>query len=68
MLIKKGIKVLKYEGNEYAQSVGIQGYGGEHIWVGNVCLPPATNIQKRGIEEDAARNEVEDILGSIPPH
>ena len=41
---KKGIKVLKYEGNEYAQSVGIQGYGGEHIWVGTVYLPPATNI------------------------
>ena len=31
-------------------------------------LPPATNLQTRGIDEEVARNEVEDILGNIPPH
>jgi hypothetical protein len=60
--------VLKYIGNEYAQGIGIQGYGGEHIWVGNVYLPPATNLTTRGIDEDSARSEIEDIVGSIPPH
>jgi hypothetical protein len=55
-------------GNEYAQGIGIQGYGGEIIWVGNVYLPPATNLQTRGINEEVARNDVEDIIGSIPPH
>jgi hypothetical protein len=60
--------VLKYVGNEYAQGIGIQGYGGEIIWVGNVYLPPATNLQTRGINEEVARNDVEDIIGSIPPH
>jgi Endonuclease-reverse transcriptase len=33
-----------------------------------VYLPPTTNLQTRGIDEDSARNEVEDILGHIPPH
>jgi hypothetical protein len=60
--------VLKYVGNEYAQGIGIQGYGGEIIWVGNVYLPPATNLHTRGINEEVARNDIEDIIGSIPPH
>jgi hypothetical protein len=60
--------VLRYEGNEYAQGIGLQGYGGENIWVGNVYLPPATNLLTRGIDEEMARNEIEDILGSIPPN
>jgi hypothetical protein len=42
--------------------------GGELIWVGNVYLPPITNLQTRGIEEEAARHEIEDIIGAIPPH
>ena len=60
--------MLIYVGNEYAQGIGIQGYGGEIIWVGNVYLPPATKLQTRGINEEVARNDVEDIIGSIPPH
>ena len=60
--------MLKYVGNEYAQGIGIQGYGGEIIWVGNVYLPPATNLQTRGINEEVTRNDIEDIIGSIPPH
>ena len=68
ILVKQGLKVLKYVGNEYAQGIDIQGHGGEHIWVGNVYLPPATNLQTRGIDEDSARTKIEDIIGSIPPH
>lgn len=68
MLVKKGVKVRRYVGNEYAQIVGIQGYGGELVWVGNVYLPPATNIQTRGIDDEVARNDIEDIFGNIPPH
>jgi len=60
--------VLKYVGNEYAQGVGIQGYGGELLWIGNVYLPPTTNLQTRGIYEEAARDDIEDVLGNIPPH
>ena len=48
--------------------MGIQGYGGELIWVGNVYLPPATNLQTRGIDEEAAKTDIEDIFGNIPPH
>jgi hypothetical protein len=48
--------------------VGIQGYGGEIIWIGNTYLPPATNLQTRGIAEGDARNDIEDIVGNIPPH
>jgi hypothetical protein len=38
------------------------------IWVGNVYMPPATNLQTRGISEDVAKNEIEDVIGTIPPH
>jgi hypothetical protein len=31
-------------------------------------LPPATNLQTRGITEEAATNATEDILGNIPTH
>jgi hypothetical protein len=41
MVIRKGIKIVKYESNEYAQSTCIQAPGGEKLWVGNVYLPPA---------------------------
>ena len=68
MLVKKGVKVRRYVGNEYAQIVGIQGYGGELIWVGNVYLPPATNIQTRGINDEVARNDIEDILHICVSH
>ena len=48
--------------------MGIQGYGGKLIWIGNIYLPPVTNLQTRGIDEEVARNNIEDILGNIPPH
>jgi len=68
IIIKMGIKVLKYVGNEYAQGLGIQGHGGELLWIGNVYMPPTTNLQTRGIDEEAARDDIEDVLGNIPPH
>jgi hypothetical protein len=40
MLIRKGIKVLKYIGNEYTQGICLQIQGGDRIWVGNIYLPP----------------------------
>jgi hypothetical protein len=40
MLIRKGIKVLKYLGNEYTQGICLQIQGGDRIWVGNIYLPP----------------------------
>jgi hypothetical protein len=48
LLVKQGLKVLKYVGNEYAQGVGIQTQGGETVWVGNVYLPPTNSMPKRG--------------------
>ena len=44
MIVRKGIKVLKYEGNEYAQGMYVQVQGGEKVWVGNVYLPPVQNM------------------------
>lgn len=31
-------------------------------------MPPTTNLQTRGIDEEAVRTEIEDLLGHIPPH
>jgi hypothetical protein len=44
MIVKKGIKILKYVGNEFAQGICIQAQGGERVWVGNVYLPPVQNM------------------------
>ena len=48
--------------------MGIQGSGGEFFWIGNVYLPPVTNLKTRGIEEEVARHAIEDIIGAIPTH
>jgi exonuclease III len=66
LIIRKGIKILKYIGNEYAQGICIQIPGGETAWVGNVYLPPVQNMQKRGMDEDVARSLIEDVTGAIP--
>jgi hypothetical protein len=50
ILVRKGIKIVKYMGNEYAQGVGIQVKGGDTIWVGNIYLPPVENMLKRGTD------------------
>ena len=68
LLVRKGIKVTKYVGNEYAQGVGIQVQGGDTIWVGNVYLPPTESMLKRGKDEEVARELIEDVTGSIPPN
>jgi exonuclease III len=44
ILVKNGIQVTKYIGNEYSQGVCIQVHGGEKIWVGNVYMPPTTSL------------------------
>jgi hypothetical protein len=31
-------------------------------------MPPVTNAQARGIDEEDVRADIEDILGNIPPH
>jgi exonuclease III len=66
IIIRKGIKVLKYIGNEYAQGVCLQVQGGGKAWVGNIYLPPIQNMQKRGMDEDVARSLIEDVTRSIP--
>jgi hypothetical protein len=65
-LVKKGIKILKSMGNEYAQMMCIQGQGSEKVWVGNIYLPPDLSLVRRGIDEELARSQVEDIVGCIP--
>ena len=53
-------------GNEYAQIICIQGQGSEKVWIGNIYLPPALSLVRRGIDEELARSQVEDIVGCIP--
>jgi hypothetical protein len=36
------------------------------VWVGIVYLPPALSLQRRGIDEDMARSQIEEIMSSIP--
>jgi exonuclease III len=66
LLVRKGIKVIKYVGNEYAQGVEIQVQGGDTVWVGNVYLPPTESMLKRDKNEEVARELIEDVTGSIP--
>jgi exonuclease III len=66
ILVRKGIKTLKYNGNQYAQGICIDVQGKEKIWVGNVYLPPATSLQRRGVDEEEAKSLIQDILDEIP--
>ena len=66
MIVKNGIKIFRILGNEYTQVVCIQGQGSEKVWVGNVYLPPAQGLTKRGIDEEVARSHIEDVLSCIP--
>lgn len=56
MFVRKGIKVARTVGNEYAQAVCLSVVGGANIWVFNVYLPPAGNLHKRGVDEDVAKS------------
>jgi hypothetical protein len=40
MLVRKGIKIVKYTGNQYTQGICLQILGGEKLWVGNIYMPP----------------------------
>ena len=44
IIIRKGIKILSYIGNEFAQGVCLQVQGGEKLWVGNVYMPPVQSL------------------------
>jgi hypothetical protein len=30
--------------------------GGEKVWIGNVYIPPAPNLQRRGVDEEETRS------------
>ena len=62
IIVRKGIKFFKYNGNEYAQGICTDVQGGEKVWIGNVYMPPAPNLQRRGVDEDETRSLIQDIL------
>ena len=64
--MRKGIKIVKHSGNEFAQSICLDIQGGEKVWIGNIYMPPAPNHHRRGVAEDEARSLVQDILESFP--
>jgi exonuclease III len=55
ILVRKGIKTTHYKGNEYAQGMCMNVQGGEKLWIGNVYMPPAPNLIRRGVEEEETR-------------
>jgi exonuclease III len=55
ILARKGIKISQYRGNEYAQKMCMEVQGGDHIYIGNVYMPPAPNLTRRGIDEEDTR-------------
>jgi hypothetical protein len=63
ILVRNGIQVLRHVGNEYSQGICIQIHGGEKLWIGNIYMPPAQNLHKRGIDEQITRSLIEDIVG-----
>lgn len=53
---------VKGQDNEFAQQVTVQLPDGTKLVVTNVYLPPTKNLKKRGILEEEARAQVEDIM------
>ena len=66
ILVRKGIRVSKVTGNEYAQAVKLQLPTGEAYWVGNAYLPPSQNLARQGVEEGIVRASLLDVVMEIP--
>ena len=66
IMVRKGIKVRKVVGNEYAQSVEIQLPTGDSYWVCNSYLPPSQNLARRNIGEEIVRASLLDALTEVP--
>jgi exonuclease III len=66
IIVRKGIKISQYRGNEYAQGVCIDVQGGEKVWIGNIYMPPAPNLQRRGVDEEETRILIQDIVEEFP--
>ncbi len=65
-LVRKGVKVIKACGNEFAQAVQIQLPTSATYWVCNTYLPPMQNLARRGVGEEEARAGLLDALAEIP--
>ena len=67
ILVRRGLVVERSEGNEYAQVAQIKLPDSTRLYVVNVYLPPAYNLQQRGVVEQEARDSVGNILATVPP-
>lgn len=56
------LKIVRADGNEYAQTVQLQLPDSTKINIANVYLPPAMSLQKRKIAESTATEAVCAIL------
>jgi exonuclease III len=66
IIVRKGLRVVQHVGNDIAQAIQVQLPGGPMQWFGNVYLPPAGALAKRGVQEVDARQMVEATWASIP--
>ena len=66
MFIRKQLKVIGQGGAELAQHVRLQLPNGDIIQVANVYFPPVQNMQKRGLKEEVARQQVAEVLDRLP--
>ncbi len=64
-LVRKGIKIIKESGNEFAQAVQLQLPNGDAYWVCNTYLPPMQNLARRGVGEAEARAGLLDVLAEV---
>ena len=65
--MQKHIRVEDIEGNEFVQWVRLSLPDGSILNVLNVYLPPIQALAKRGVQEEAARAAVEEVLARVPP-
>jgi exonuclease III len=61
------LNIVKTAGNQHAQTAQIQLPDSTKISITNVYMPPTRSLNKRNIPEASARQDIEDILTTIPP-
>ena len=66
VLLHSGIHVVQHRGNEFAQVVMLQGRTSARASVCNVHMPPSGNLSRRSYSEEFVREQVEEVLGSMP--
>ena len=66
ILVRKSLKILSENSNEYALQVQLGLPDGQRATITNVYLPPSTSLLRRHVSDKTAQAAVQEIVTSAP--